>query len=324
MAVFLVFAEQRQGVVRSVAMEAVSAARAMADRSAGEVVALALGSGPIDGLARLGEYGAHRVVQGRHELFGAYSAEAYAAAIAKAARSVGADYVILTSSAEGKDFGPRVAARLDAGFLADVIGMEWRDDRLVFTRPIYAGKAYAVMSSRSVPQVVTLRPKMFTAVAGIGGEAQVESLTDLAASDIKSVFREFVAAGGGRLDVTEADVIVSGGRGLGGAANFAVLEPLAEVLNGVVGASRAAVDAGWIEHAQQVGQTGKVVTPSLYIACGISGAIQHLAGMSNSKVIVAINKDPEAAIFQVADYGIVGDLFEVVPALVEEIKKVVN
>jgi electron transfer flavoprotein alpha subunit len=190
----------------------------------------------------------------------------------------------------------------------------------VAVRPVYSGKAMATVDAgSSKPIVVTLRPNVFAAEAG-AGTAAVETLPAIAAP-IRAVVREVVAAGGGELDVAEANIIVSGGRGMKGPENFAMLQELAHVLGGAVGASRAAVDAGWIEHSHQVGQTGKVVSPSLYLACGISGAIQHLAGMSSSKVIVAINKDAEAPIFKVADYGVVGDLFQVVPALTAEIKK---
>lgn len=323
MANVVVYVEQRLGKLRSVAYEAVSAGRRLADSlGGGQVVAVALGKDRLPELADLGAYGADKVVAGAHDLFAQYSAEAYALALGKVARAADAHYVLAPASAEGKDFIPRVAIKLDAGYMADVTAISVENGTVHITRPIYAGKAFNVMHSADTPQVATLRPKLFAAVKSReGAQAPIEDLGAIDAGGIKAVFKEFKMTGGGQLDVTEANIIVTGGRGLGKGENFSVLEPLAAVLKAAIGASRAAVDAGWIEHSHQVGQTGKVVTPSLYIACGISGAIQHLAGMSNSKVIVAINNNADAPIFQVADYGIVGDLFEVVPALTAELKK---
>jgi electron transfer flavoprotein alpha subunit len=190
---------------------------------------------------------------------------------------------------------------------------------LTATRPVYSGKAFATLDGAGKPTVVTLRPNVFAAET-VGGAAEIEALQAVP-GEIRAVVKEILAKESGELDVAEADVIVTGGRGIKGPENFALIHELAKLLGAAVGASRAVVDAGWIEHSHQVGQTGKVVSPSLYIACGVSGAIQHLAGMSSSKIIVAINKDAEAPIFKVADYGIVGDLFQVVPALIEEVRK---
>jgi electron transfer flavoprotein alpha subunit len=220
----------------------------------------------------------------------------------------------------GRDLAPRCAAALGVGAIADVTGLEMEGDAFVASRPVYSGKAFATVDAGGKnPQVISLRPNVFAAEE-VGGSAEVVALDGLALS-IRAVVKELVSTGGDELDVAEADVIVSGGRGIKGPENFALIRELASELGAAVGASRAVVDAGWIEHAHQVGQTGKVVSPSLYIAAGISGAIQHLAGMSSSKVIVAINKDPDAPIFKVADYGVVGDLFTVIPPMIEEIKK---
>ncbi len=227
--------------------------------------------------------------------------------------------IFFAGSAMGSDLAPRVAARLGVGGLADVVELSLDGDAFSAKRPVYSGKAFSTVTTAGKrPQVISLRPNVFAAEE-TGGTAEVVALDGLSLS-IRAVVKELMSAAGGELDVAEADIIVSGGRGIKGPENFALIKELADALGGAVGASRAAVDAGWIEHSHQVGQTGKVVSPSLYIAAGISGAIQHLAGMSSSKVIVAINKDPDAPIFKVADYGVVGDLFDVIPPMVEAIK----
>jgi electron transfer flavoprotein alpha subunit len=219
----------------------------------------------------------------------------------------------------GRDLAPRVAARLGVSAVADAVGLALEGDILVVKRPVYSGKALATVDTAGKrPQVISLRPNVFAAEQ-VGGAAEVVALDGLALS-IRAVVKELLDTGGGELDVAEADIIVSGGRGIKGPENLGLVRELAHALGAAVGASRAIVDAGWIEHKHQVGQTGKVVSPTLYVACGISGAIQHLAGMSSSKVIVAINKDPDAPIFKVADYGIVGDLFAVIPPMVAAIK----
>ena len=239
--------------------------------------------------------------------------------VAKAAELGTPSALFFSATAMGRDLAPRCAARLGVGAIADVVGLELVDGAFVARRPVYSGKAFAtVTSAGSSPQVISLRPNVFAAEE-VGGEAEIVALDGLSLS-IRAMVKEFAAAEGGEIDVAEADIIVSGGRGIKGPENFALIRELADSLGAAVGASRAVVDAGWIDHKHQVGQTGKVVSPSLYVACGISGAIQHLAGMSSSKVIVAINKDPDAPIFKVADYGVVGDLFDVIPPMVEAIK----
>ena len=223
-----------------------------------------------------------------------------------------------------KDLSGRLAARLGAGMAQDCIEFSIEDSNLVAKRPIYAGKAYATVTFKGSPQIATARPNVFE--LNEPDESRSAEVIDaefsLDDSQLKTRVAEFIQEAGGKVDLTEAEKIVSGGRGMKGPENYKILEELADLIDATVGASRSAVDSGWRPHSDQVGQTGKVVSPNLYIACGISGAIQHLAGMSTSKYIVAINKDPDAPIFQKADYGVVGDLFDVVPALTEEIKKI--
>jgi electron transfer flavoprotein alpha subunit len=316
MAGILVFIEQRDGEVRKASLQALSEAK----RLAGEAAAVIAGQGIAEAAAKLGAYGASKVYVADDANLALYSAEGYTEVVAKAAEAAAPSAVFFSATAMGKDLAPRVAARLGVGALADVTALTMEGDALVATRPVYSGKAFVTVDTGGKrPQVVSLRPNVF-AEEEVGGSAEVVTLDGLSLS-IRAVVKEIVATGGGELDVAEANVIVSGGRGIKGPENFALIRELADQLGAAVGASRAVVDAGWIDHSHQVGQTGKVVSPSLYIAAGISGAIQHLAGMSSSKVIVAINKDPDAPIFKVCDYGVVGDLFDVIPPMVEEIKK---
>ena len=250
--------------------------------------------------------------------------EGCASAIAERANSGGYGAVVFVATATGRDLAPRVAAKLGVGVAADITELSVEEGTIVATRPVYAGKAMQKVRVLGKPAVISVRPNVFTPPSPAGAQAsQVKPESLSVASPGRVVVREIKAAPAGTLDVAEAQVIISGGRGLKEPANFKVLEELARAFGGraAVGASRAVVDAGWRAHADQVGQTGKTVSPSLYIAVGISGAIQHLAGMRTSKVIVAINKDKDAPIFKVADYGVVGDLFEIVPKLTEEIRK---
>ena len=317
MAGILVFVEQRNGVLRQASLQAISEAHRQAG---GDVAAVLVGSGVGDAAPGLGAYGAAKVFVADDPNLALYSSEGYGEAVAKAVEAVSPDAVFFAGTAMGRDLAPRVAAKLGVGALADVVALEKDGDQFVARRPVYSGKAFATVDSAGTkPQVISLRPNVFAAEE-TGGSAEVIALDGLSLS-IRAVVKELLDTGGGEIDVAEADIIVSGGRGLKGPENFALIRDLADALGGAVGASRAAVDAGWIAHKHQVGQTGKVVSPSLYIAAGISGAIQHLAGMSSSKIIVAINKDPDAPIFKIADYGIVGDLFDVVPPMVEEVKK---
>ena len=316
----LVFVEQREGKLRSVSREALGAAAALGSAGLpGPVIGVCAAAGD-PGLAGFG--GAERFLLATQPSFAHYDAAGYTAAVAAAIEKTQPAAVLFAASAMGRDLAPRVAARRGVGLASDCTALTVEGGAPIATRPVFAGKAVQKVGFAKSPAVATLRPKMF-APAAAGGAAAVEPLEfgfDAAASG-RAVVKEVAESSGGRMDLTESEIIVSGGRGLKGPENFPLVEQLAEALGATVGASRAVVDAGWRPHSDQVGQTGKTVSPKLYVAVGISGAIQHLAGMSSSRCIVAINKDPEAPIFKVADYGIVGDLFEVVPALTEAVKK---
>ena len=318
----LVYAELRDGAVRSVTREALGEAKRLAAVLGGPVTVVACATSDA-GLAALGEHGADAVRLAQHAAFARYDSAGHAAAVVAAAKAVNAKLVIISASATGKDLAPRVAAALGVGMAGDCTALDASGGKLVATRPVMAGKAFEKLAFPLTPAVVTLRPKVFAPGAPEAGRtAPVEALAfDWDASAPRAVVTGTVVGSGGKVDLTESEIIVSGGRGLKAPEHFALVEQLAEALGATVGASRAVVDAGWRPHGEQVGQTGKTVSPKLYVAIGISGAIQHLAGMSSSRCIVAINKDPEAPIFKVADYGLVGDLFEVVPALTDAIKK---
>jgi electron transfer flavoprotein alpha subunit len=320
----LVFAERRDGQVKRPSLEAVATARRLADGIGGRVDALALGPGAADCAGELASHGAERlfaVDEGHLEL---YAAEAYAACLAEAARQAEAVAVLAAATVMGKELAARAAARLGSACASDLVEIEIDGDgTLRGTRPVYSGKAFARISvPKARPVVATLRPNVFAAgEPETSRQAEVVALeAPIGAEELRVRTVRVDKPKQQEIDVAEAAVIVAGGRGLKGEENFGLIRDLAAALGGAVGASRAVVDAGWIHHPHQVGQTGKVVSPSLYIACGISGAIQHLAGMSGSKTIVAVNKDPEAPIFKVADYGIVGDLFEVLPAFTAAVK----
>ena len=320
-----IVAEQREGELRKVSFELVSEARRLADAMGQPVAAILLGSNIKEKAAELGKYGADKVIVADDDRLATYTTDAYVSVIAQLAQAQEPAIILLGASVQGKDLSGRLAARLGVGVAQDCVAFSIEDGNLVAKRPIYAGKAYATVTyTNSVPQIATARPNVFElnepdesrSVEVIDAEFSLDD------SQLKTKVAEVIQEAGGKVDLTEAERIVSGGRGMKGPEEFAILEELADLIAATVGASRSVVDAGWRPHADQVGQTGKVVSPNLYIACGISGAIQHLAGMSTSKLIVAINKDPEAPIFQKADYGVVGDLFEVVPALTEALKKV--
>ena len=320
----LAFAEQRDRKLKKTAFEVVKAARTAADQLKGEVAALVIGDAVQGFAGALGAFGAHRVLAVEDSRLANYSTTAYAKIIAEIARKENADIVFLAATAMGKDCAPRVAVRLDAGIAVDCTALKVENGEIIATRPVYAGKALTEVKITSSVKIFSLRPNVFTAGTGNDSASSVEKTSvQLSEEDFVCKVVE-VTQSKGKLDVAEADIIVTGGRGLKGPENFNIIEELAGVLGGAVGASRAVVDAGWRPHDEQVGQTGKTVSPSLYIAIAVSGAIQHLAGMSSSKYIVAINKDKEAPIFQVADYGIVGDAFEIVPALTMEVKKLLG
>ncbi len=313
--------EQRDGALRKVSHEVVTGARRLADALGGSVEALVLAAGAVRGAEQVGRFGADKVITLTNAAFGLYAPEGYARAIAERVKSGPYGAVAFAASATGKDLAPRVAARLGRPLAQDVTDFGVEGGAVTVTRPVYAGKALLKLKIAGAPVVISLRPSVFTPVERPKAGAQETAAAEGSAGRV--VVKQIKAAEAGTLDVAEAPIIVSGGRGLKEPANFKVLEELAAAFAGraAVGASRAVVDAGWRPHAEQVGQTGKTVSPTLYVAVGISGAIQHLAGMRTSKVIVAINKDKDAPIFKVADYGIVGDLFDVVPKLTEEIKK---
>jgi len=319
----LTYIEQRDGSIRGVAHELVSAARAAASELGGAVHAVTVGAGTPEGVDGLGAFGAESVKVVGDAGFGSYSAERFAAAVAEVARAGDYAAVLFPATAQGKDLAPRVAALLDVPLAGDITGISVEGGALIFTRPTYSGKAITTVKSSTTPAMATLRPNVFDATespaAGTVEAVAIAPDSSLATATLK----EFKAAGGD-LDVAEASVVVSGGRGMRDPEHWNLLEGLRDALGrdvAALGASRAVVDAGWRPHGEQVGQTGKTVAPKLYFAIGISGAVQHLAGMRSAGTIVAVNKDPDAPIFSVADYGIVGDLFEVLPKLTEEITR---
>jgi electron transfer flavoprotein alpha subunit len=315
----LVLAETRDGNLRNVTFEAISAAAKIAD--GGQVVAALIGAGEDRLVAELAHHGADVVVVAEHEQLNQYTNDAFTQAMIQVLDEVQPDAIIFGHTAVGKDLAPRIAARRDMGLISDVINLEPVDGAIVFTRPIYAGKAFQKKKVTDGVLFATIRPNNIEPLPA--DSTRVAQRKDLAVEvkDLRAIIKEVARKAVGGVDLSEAKIVVSGGRGVKSKEGFAPLQELADVFGGAVGASRGACDAEYCDYSMQIGQTGKVVTPDLYIACGISGAIQHLAGMSSSRVIVAINKDPEAPIFNVADYGIVGDLFEVVPMLTEEVKK---
>lgn len=316
----LIFAEQRNGAFRKPAFEAVSTGAKLAKALATDAVVAVLGSGMQDQCAALGKFGASRVLYADDPKLAQYSTISYAEALTQIAKKVGAKVVLLSATALGRDLSPRVAVKLEGGLAMDITDYAVEGGSLVITRPVYAGKAYQKLKINADVQIIVLRPNVFAAEES-GGQATVESFTT-ELKDSRISVKDVVLAESRKKELTEADVIVSGGRGLKGPEHWNLISDLAEALGAAQGASRAVVDAGWRPHEEQVGQTGKTVTPQLYIACGISGAIQHLAGMSSSKYIVAINKDAEAPIFKIADYGLVGDVFQILPAFTEAVRKV--
>lgn len=316
----LVYFEVRDGQVKKASLEAASAAKKLADKTGGEVTGLFIGKNITEAAKAAGRAGIVKAVAVDGDAFAKISNSLYAKAAAEAVKKCNACAIFFSATAMGKDIAPLTAAYMDAGLISDAVAAEAADGTPEFVRPIFSGKAMQKVSpAAGAPFVATLRPNVFPFVEETA-ETAVESFFP-AVDGLKASVVEGIEKGSGELlDVAEADIIVSGGRGMKGPENFPMIAELAKTLGGAMGASRAAVDAGWVPHAHQVGQTGKVVSPSLYVACGISGAIQHLAGMSSSKVIVAINKDKDAPIFSVATYGVLGDLFEVVPLLTKEIK----
>ncbi len=319
MSVFI-YGEYRGGKFRHAILEAVSAGRKIADALGTELTVGLIGPKFDGAQAQLAKYGADRVMLAEGGQYPEYNQEVHAEILQAMVIQAGAKVILFSATTTGKELAPRLAAKMGVGMAADCSEVLVEGNKVMAVRPVFAGKAYIKLEFRKEPAVISLRPKLFLAVEKAGA-GKVEAF-EANFAEPKAKIIAIEAKESGTVDLTEADVVVSGGRAVKGAEGFCIIKDLAKALGGVVGASRAAVDAGWIDHSFQVGQTGKTVNPQLYVACGISGAIQHLAGMRSSKVIVAINKDPEAPIFKIADYGIVGDIFKVVPRLTEEVNKI--
>lgn len=312
--------EQREGIIKRSSFEAASTAAKLAKDLNTSAEAVVVGDA-ISNLNEVAKYGIQKVIHLKNSELLNYSSSGYTEVITNLAEEGNYEILILSNSALGKDLAPRLSVKLDAACVVDCVKLNLSGNDIFLTRPAYAGKALIDVKLLSNKKVITIRPNVFKAQT-VENAAPAEILVkEVSGVNLKSRVTAFKKSEG-KLDVAEADIIVSGGRGMKGPENFHLIEELAEALGAAVGASRAVVDAGWRTHNEQVGQTGKTVSPTLYVACGISGAIQHLAGMSSSKYIVAVNKDKDAPIFNVADYGITGDLFEIIPALTKEIKKV--
>ncbi len=317
-----IVAEQRDGALRKVSYELASTARKLADQLGDEVGAVLVGGPGTEALAaQLGKYGVDKVYVAEDPALEPYTTDAHSQAVAAAVKAYDPAILLFAASVQGKDLSARLVGKLATGMATDCTDIKIVDGKMVAVRPMYAGKCYGEVVVEGTPQMASLRPNVFPVVENPRTVEIVKFDPGLDPASLKTKVLEVAKDTGGTIDVSEANIIVSGGRGMKGPENYVILEELAGLLKGAVGASRAAVDAGWRPLKDQVGQTGKTVSPNLYIACGISGAIQHLAGMSSSKYIVAINKDPEAPIFQKADYGIVDDLFKVVPEVTKEVKK---
>ena len=319
-----VYMEIREGKIKKGSLESLGEAKRKAGETGVQAAAVLVGAA-VEGLAAgLAAFGADKVYCLENPALEGYSSQGHAKALADFVKDAHPGTLFFSATAMGKDLAPRLAAALGVAMASDCIRVAVAGDNLEFTRPIYAGKALLSLKLTTSPRIATLRPNVFPVFAGAAAAAEVvRAATAIPEGYIKGRVEEVLREPSAELDVTEADVVISGGRGMKGPENFGLLRELSALIpRSAVGASRSAVDSGWIGHGHQVGQTGKTVSPNLYMAFGISGAIQHLAGMSSSKVIAAVNKDAEAPIFKVADYGVVGDLFEVIPHLKEELKKI--
>ena len=315
-----VFIEQRSGVLKKVAWQMMSEARRLADAAGGEVWGVFLGEDAAAAAAEAGKYGADKVFAATGEAFKIYDSELWGTALAAFCTAEKPDLVLVGSTALGKDLAPKAAAKLGCACISDAVGLK-HEGGWEIRRPVFAGKCYADVTFTTPLAIVGIRPNAFVMAENAKAGAAATFAPGLDGATSKARVTGVEASAGGKVTLTEAEIVVSGGRGIKGPENYPLIEKLAETLGAAAGASRAIVDAGWVDYSHQVGQTGKTVAPKLYIACGISGAIQHLAGMSSSKCIVAINKDANAPIFKVADYGIVGDLFEVLPPLTDAVGK---
>ena len=318
----LVVAEVRNGTIRKVSFEAITAAVVLAE--GGEIVGLLIGNGLEKMAKEMIEYGANRVILAEHEKLDCYTSDGFGQALLQIINEEEPEGIVFGHTSFGKDLSPKIAARLDAGLISDVIEITSKDGEIICTRPVYAGKAFEEKQIVEGMTLISVRPNNIAALEKEEGrQGEIQSVK-VEIKDLRTIVKGVVRKTITGVDLTEAKIIISGGRGVKSAEGFTLLQELGDVLGGAVGASRGACDAGYCDYSLQIGQTGKVVTPDLYIACGISGAIQHVAGMSNSKVVVAINKDPEANIFSIADFGIVGDMFEVLPLLIKEFKQVLE
>ncbi len=317
----LVLLEQR-GALKACALEAACKAGQIAKKAGLDLHGVFIGRALEDQAAKLNGFGMKKVFAYENAKLEHYSSDGYVPIVRDLAKELGAKVIIGSSSAVGKEFCASVAARLGVELVQDAVDADWNNG-LVAKKPVYAGKIVSDVRVKTEPAMVSMRPNV-VAIERDNSAAPEVVKRELPQLDLRTVIKDVAQAAAGTVELTEAKIIVSGGRGLGGPEPFKILKELCDVLGAALGASRAAVDAGWIHHSHQVGQTGKVVSPDLYIACGISGAIQHQAGMRTSRIIVAVNKDPEANIFKLCDYGIVGDLFEVVPILTAEAKKVLG
>ncbi|MBT2638552.1 MULTISPECIES: electron transfer flavoprotein subunit alpha/FixB family protein [unclassified Bacillus (in: firmicutes)] len=315
----LVLGESRDGQLRNVSFEAIAAAKTVAE--GGEVIGVLIGES-VNALGNdLYQYGADKVVAVEDAKLSQYTPDGYSQALMAVIEQESPEGIIFGHTSLGKDLAPKIASKLGSGLISDAVAVEEAGGNLVFTRPIYSGKAFEKKIVTDGLVFATIRPNNIAPLERDAGKSGEVSAVSAEIKDLRTIIKDVVRKATEGVDLSEAKVVVAGGRGVKSEEGFEPLKELADVLGGAVGASRGACDADYCDYSLQIGQTGKVVTPDLYIAAGISGAIQHLAGMSNSKVIVAINKDPEANIFKVADYGIVGDLFEVIPMLTEEFKK---
>ena len=323
MANVLVFVEQAKGQLKKISLPAITFAKEAAGKLGGECHALLMGQGIGDVANELARYGVAKVHAADAEGLANYMGESYAPVVAATAKAVGAGIVVSTATTTGKDLFPRVATLLEAGMASEVIGFDMVDGQARFKRPMYAGNAIGTVVIDTDIKVVTIRNTAYDLAAPGDGAAEVAAVA-FAGGALKTTFVNFAESVSARPDLTDANVVVSLGRGIKGEENINLGEKLTDLFNGALGATRAVVDAGWMNNDLQVGQTGKIVAPDLYFAIGLSGAIQHIAGMKDSKTIVAINKDEEAPIFKVADYGLVADLFKTVPELIERIQAIKN
>lgn len=317
----IVLAEVRDGALRNVSFEAIAAAKTVA--AGGEIIGVLVGNSVSNLGNEMIQYGADRAVVIEDEKLANYTSDGYSQAVMAVIEAEQPEGIIFGHTALGKDLSPKIATKLDAGLISDVVALEEVGENIVFKRPIYSGKAFEDKIVTEGTIFATIRPNNIAPLEKDESRTGEVTSIDVEIKDLRTVIKDVVRKASEGVDLSEAKVVIAGGRGMKGEDGFKLLYELADLLGGAVGASRGACDADYCDYSLQIGQTGKVVTPDLYIAVGLSGAIQHVAGMSNSKIIVAINKDPEATIFSIADYGIVGDLFEVLPLLTEEFKKVV-